>query len=71
MSRKMMLVPEAMLLEFKGKLPKSPEFQATIWLGHQLDHIQDRENLPPEQKASLYGHQLHHYQNLICVKFAS
>lgn len=59
MSLKILLLPEAMLFELKEKLPKSPEFQATIWLGHQLDHIQDRENLTPEQKASLYGHQLH------------
>lgn len=54
-----MLVPEAMLLELKGKLPKSPEFQATIGLGHQLDHIQGREDLNPEEKVALYGHQLH------------
>lgn len=39
MSRKMVLVPESMLLELKGKLPKSPEFQAAIGLGQQLDQI--------------------------------
>lgn len=44
MSRKMVLVPEAMLLELKGKLPKSPEFQATIALGHKLDQMQGRED---------------------------
>lgn len=42
MSRKMVLVPEAMLLELKGKLPKSPDFQATIGLGQQLDSKQRR-----------------------------
>lgn len=45
MSRKMVLVPETMLLELKGKLPKSPDFQATIGLGQQLDQIQNREDL--------------------------
>lgn len=65
MSRKMVLVPEAMLLELKGKLPKSPEFQATIGLGHQLDHIQGREDLNPEEKVALYGHQLHRYRNYL------
>lgn len=43
----MVLVPEAMLLELKGKLPKSPEFPGTIGLGHQLDQIQGREVLNP------------------------
>lgn len=65
MIRKMVLVPEAMLLELKGKLPKSPEFQATIGLGHQLDHIQGREDLNPEEKVALYGHQLHRYRNYL------
>lgn len=65
MIRKMVLVPEAMLLELKGKLPKSPEFQATIGLGHQLDHIQGREDLNPEEKVAFYGHQLHRYQNYL------
>lgn len=45
MSRKMVLVPETMLLELKGKLLKSPDFQATIGLGQQLDQIQNREDL--------------------------
>lgn len=63
MSRKMVLVPEAMLLELKGKLPKSPEFQATIGLGHQLDQIQGRDDLNHEEKVALYGHQLHRYRN--------
>lgn len=44
MSRKMVLVPEAMLLELKRKLPKYPEFQATIALGHKLDQMQGRED---------------------------
>lgn len=61
----MVLVPEAMLLELKGKLPKSPEFQATIGLGHQLDQIQGREDLNPEEKVALYGHQLHRYRNYL------
>lgn len=47
MSRKMVLVSETMLLELKGKLPKSPDFQATIGLGQQLDQIQNREDLTP------------------------
>lgn len=65
MSRKMVLVPEAMLLELKGKLPKSPDFQATIGLGQQLDQIQNREDLNPEEKAALYGHQLYRYRNYL------
>ena len=39
-----------LLIEWKGKLPKSTEFQATLVLGHELDHIQDREDLTPEKK---------------------
>lgn len=39
----MVLVPEAMLLELKGKLPKSPAFQTVVGLGQQLDQIQGRE----------------------------
>lgn len=35
----MVLVSETMLLELKGKLPKSPDFQATIGLDRQLDQI--------------------------------
>lgn len=61
----MVLVPEAMLLELKGKLLKSPEFQATIGLGHQLDHIQGREDLNPEEKVALYGHQLERFQRTL------
>lgn len=61
----MVLVSETMLLELKGKLPKSPEFQATIGLGHQLDQIQGREDLNPEEKVALYGHQLHRYRNYL------
>lgn len=65
MSRKMVLVPETMLLELKGKLPKSPEFQATIGLGQQLDQIETRTDLTPEEKAALYGHQLYRYRNYL------
>lgn len=65
MSRKMVLVPETMLLELKGKLPKSPEFQATIGLGQQLDQIETRTDLTPEEKAALYGHQLFRYRNYL------
>lgn len=36
MSRKMVLVPETMLIELKGKLPKSPEFQSTLGLGYDF-----------------------------------
>lgn len=36
----MVLVPETMLIELKGKLPKSPEFQSTLGLGYDLDKIQ-------------------------------
>ena len=50
MSRKMVLVPESLLMELKGKLPKSPEFQATLGLEYELDHIRDREDLDPEEK---------------------
>lgn len=65
MSRKMVLVPETMLLELKGKLPKSPEFQATIGLGQQLDQIETRTDFTPEEKAALYGHQLYRYRNYL------
>ena len=47
----MILVPEFLLIELKGKLPKSPDFQATLGLGYELDHIQDREDLDPQEKA--------------------
>ena len=65
MSRKMVLVPESLLLELKGKLPKSPEFQATLGLGYELDRIQDREDLNPEEKAGLYGQQLARYRHYL------
>ena len=52
MSRKMVLVPEAMLTELKGKLPKSPEFQATLGLGQQLDLLPDRDDLTPEERGA-------------------
>lgn len=61
----MVLVPEAMLLELKGKLPKSPEFQAVVGLGQQLDQIQGREDLKPEEKVAFYGLQLHRYRNYL------
>lgn len=61
----MVLVPESMLLELKGKLPKSPEFQAAIGLGHQLDQIETRADLTPEEKAALYGQQLYRYRNYL------
>lgn len=61
----MVLVPEAMLLELKGKLPKSPAFQAVVGLGQQLDQIQGREDLKPEEKVALYGLQLHRYRNYL------
>ena len=61
----MVLVPESLLMELKGKLPKSPEFQATLGLGHELDHIQDREDLNPEEKAGLYGQQLARYRHYL------
>ena len=61
----MVLVPESLLMELKGKLPKSPEFQATMGLGYELDHIQDREDLDPEEKANLYGQQLARYRHYL------
>ena len=61
----MVLIPESLLMELKGKLPKSPEFQATLGLGHELDHIQDREDLNPEEKAGLYGQQLARYRHYL------
>ena len=57
----MVLVPEALLMELKGKLHKSPDFQATLGFGYESDHIQDREDLTPPQKAGLYGQQLSRY----------
>ena len=65
MSHKMVLVPEATLTELKGKLPKSPEFQATLGLGQQLDLIQDRDDLPPEERGAWYWHQLYRYRNYL------
>jgi hypothetical protein len=56
MSRKMVFVPEVVLNELKGKLPKPPEFQSTIGLRSNLDDIEDREDLSPEEKLALYGH---------------
>ena len=61
----MVLIPESLLMELKGKLPKSPEFQATLGLGHELDHIQDRADLNPEEKAGLYGQQLARYRHYL------
>lgn len=65
MSRKMVMVPETMLLELKGKWSKSLEFQAAIGLGHQLDRIKTRADFTPEEKAALYGHQLFRYRNYL------
>jgi hypothetical protein len=65
MSRKMVLVPEVVLNELKGKLPKPPEFQSTIGLRSDLDDIQHREDLSPEGKVALYGHQLHRYREYL------
>lgn len=61
----MVLVPETMLIELKGKLPKSPEFQSTLGLGYDLDKIQTREDLSPEEKAALYAHQLFRYRKFL------
>ena len=61
----MVLVPEAMLTELKGKLPKSPEFQATLGLGQQLDLLPDRDDLTPEERGAWYGHQLYRYRNYL------
>lgn len=61
----MVLVPESMLLELKGKLPKPPEFSAAIGLGQQLDQIESRTDLTPEEKAALYGQQLYRYRNYL------
>ena len=61
----MVLVPESLLMELKGKLPKSPECQATLGLGYELDRIQDREDLDPQEKAGLYGQQLSRYRHYL------
>jgi hypothetical protein len=52
----MILVPEAMLNELKGKLPKPPEFLSTVGLRSELDDIEHRDDLTEEEKAALYGH---------------
>jgi hypothetical protein len=65
MSRKMVLVPEVVLNELKGKLPKPPEFQSTIRLRSDLDDIEHRDDLSPEEKVALYGHQLHRYRDYL------
>jgi hypothetical protein len=62
MSRKMILVPEVVLNELKGKLPKPPEFQSTVGLQSDLDNIEHQEDLSPEEKVALYCHQLHCYR---------
>ena len=61
----MVLVPEVMLNELKGKLPKPPEFQSTIGLRSDLDAIEHRDDLTPEEKVGLYGHQLHRYREYL------
>lgn len=61
----MVLVPESMLLELKGKVPNPPEFSAAIGLGQQLDQIESRTDLTPEEKTALYGQQLYRYQNYL------
>ena len=65
MSRKMVLVPEVLLNELKGKLPKPPEFQSTLSIGQELDQITRREDLTPEEKVALYGQELHRYRNYL------
>jgi hypothetical protein len=65
MSRKMVLVPEVVLNELKGKLPKPPEFQSTIGLRSDLDDIKHPEDLSPEEKVVLYCHQLHRYREYL------
>jgi hypothetical protein len=67
MSRKIVLVPEVVLNELIGKLPKPPEFQSTIRLRSDLDEIEHREDLSPEEKLALYGHQLHRYRESISM----
>ena len=61
----MVLVPEVMLNELKGKLPKSPEFQSVIGLRSDLDKIEHRDDLTEEEKVGLYGHQLHRYREYL------
>jgi hypothetical protein len=53
------------LNELKGKLPKPPEFQSTIGLRSDLDDIKHRDDLSPEEKVGLYGHQLHRYREYL------
>jgi hypothetical protein len=50
MSRKMVLVPEIVLNELKGKLPIPPEFQSTIGLRSDLHDIEHRDDLSPKKK---------------------
>ena len=61
----MVLVPEVLLNELKGKLPKPPEFQSTLSIGQELDQITRREDLTPEEKVALYGQELHRYRNYL------
>jgi hypothetical protein len=65
MIHKMVLVPEVVLNELKGKLPKPTEFQSPIGLRSELDDIEHREDLSPEEKVALYGHQLHRYREYL------
>ena len=46
----MVLVPEVVLNELKGKLPKPPEFQSTIGLRSDLDDIEHQEVYLPKKK---------------------
>jgi hypothetical protein len=61
----MVLIPEVVLNELKGKLPKPPEFQSIIGLRSDLDDIEHREDLSPEEKVALYGHQPHRYREYL------
>jgi hypothetical protein len=61
----MVLVPEVVLNELKGKLPIPPEFQSTIGLRSDLDDIEHRDDLSPEEEVALYGHQLHRYRKYL------
>jgi hypothetical protein len=51
----MVLDPEVVLKELKGKLPKPKEFQSTIRLRSKLDDMEHRDDLFPKEKVAWYG----------------
>jgi hypothetical protein len=54
-SRNIVLDPEVVLKELKGKLPKPNAFQSTIGLRSKSNGMEHRDDLFPEEKVAWYG----------------